>query len=83
MTANIVVQQTYFKSEQSNPWRLRLSRLGITAKAVDADGNQFTLFIGDDAHAYLLRKQGSPLDYTSDTDTSGFSDRDSEGESED
>ena len=78
MSAEIVRQRVYSSIDQSNPYRLRWGRLGITAKAVNDQGQHFTLFIGRHAHTYLLRRKGSPLDYTSDTTTMPFPEEEDE-----
>ena len=81
MNAEIVRQRVYSSFDQSNPWRLRWARNGLTAKAIDAEGRDFTLFVGRHAYTYFLRKTGSPLDITADTVTGPFAeDLDENGE---
>jgi len=72
MEADIVRQRVYSSVDASNPYRLRWSRQGLTAKAVDGEGRLFTFFLGRHAYTYVLRKTGSPLDITADTITIGF-----------
>ena len=74
MNADIIRQRVYSSFDQSNPWRLRWARNGLTAKAVDAEGRDFTLFVGRHAYTYFLRKTGSPLDITADTVTAAYAD---------
>lgn len=55
LSADIVGQRTYSTFDQSNPWKLRWSRLGLIANAVDAEGRTFTLYVGRHAHNYILQ----------------------------
>jgi len=58
LSARIGSQRTFAEFDQSNPYRLRWSRLGITANAVDTGGHEYTIYIGRHAHNYLLRRRG-------------------------
>ena len=72
ISAEIVKQRVYSSVDQSNPYRLRWSRLGLTANAVDGEGRALTFFIGRHAHNYLLRSHGSILGVTGDMSTMPF-----------
>ncbi|MHB8635854.1 MAG: hypothetical protein ACYC96_05215 [Fimbriimonadaceae bacterium] len=74
LRAKITRQRVYSSIDQSNPYRLRWARLGLTAKAVDDANRSYTLFVGRHAQTYLLRRRGSLLDYTADTATIPYGD---------
>ncbi len=54
-TFEISGQQIYSTLNQANPYRVRWSRLGLTARATDKEGSRYKLYVGRQAHAFVMR----------------------------